>query len=121
MEKIFFSIKSSRLDTCAAVLFLSTRVREPENYDRAKLIHLMKYIRGTSNIPLTLSDKERGILKRWIVGSFTVHPKMRGRTGAGLSMVRGFPIFGSTKQNLNTQISTEIDNVSVDDCIPDVL
>jgi hypothetical protein len=46
---------------------------------------------------------------------------MRGHTGGGLSMGRGFPIVNSTKQKLNTRSSTETELVSVDDCMPAVL
>jgi hypothetical protein len=43
---------------------------------------------------------------------------MRGHTGGGLSMGRGFPIVSSTKQKLNTRSSTESELVAVDDCMP---
>ena len=43
---------------------------------------------------------------------------MRGHTGGGTSMGRGFPITKSTKQKLNTRSSTESELVSVDDCMP---
>ena len=62
-----------------------------------------------------------GILKWWIDASFAVHPNMRGHTGGGLSMGRGFPIVTSTKQKLNTRSSTETEIVGVDDCMPSVL
>jgi hypothetical protein len=85
------------------------------------MVHLMKYIRGTKKLPLILSAKGSGILKWWIDASFAVHPNMRGHTGGGLSMGRGFPIVNSTKQKLNTRNSTETEIVGVDDCMPSVL
>jgi hypothetical protein len=39
---------------------------------------------------------------------------MRGHLGGGLSLGRGFPIVISTKQKLNTRISTETDIVGAD-------
>ena len=39
------------------------RVREPENYYWEKLVHIMKYIRSTSNFPLILSYNGSKILK----------------------------------------------------------
>ena len=74
----------------------------------------MKYIRGTRNISLILSNNGIGILKWSVDGSFTVHPNMRGHTGGGLSMGGVFTIVSSTKQNLNTQSSTENEIVAVD-------
>jgi hypothetical protein len=43
---------------------------------------------------------------------------MRGHTGGGLSMGRGFPITTSTKKKLNTRSSTEAKLVGVDDLMP---
>ena len=120
-EKILFSTKQARSDTCTTILFLTTRLREPENDDWENLVHLMKYIIRTRNPPLTLSFNGSRILKLWIDGSFAVHPNMRGHTGVGLSTVRGFPIFSSTKQKLNKRSSTETVIVAVDDCIPAIL
>jgi hypothetical protein len=51
-------------------------------------------------------------------GRFAIHPNMRGHTGGGLSMGRGFPTVTSTKQKLNTRSSTESELVSVDDMMP---
>jgi hypothetical protein len=81
----------------------------------------MQYIRGTKEMPLILSANSSGVLKWWVDGSFAVHPNMRGHTGGGLSMGRGFPIVSSTKQKLNTQSSTESELVGIDDCMPAIL
>jgi hypothetical protein len=116
--KTLFATKRARPDTCTSVAFLTTRVREPDTDDWSKLTHLIKYIRGTRNLPLILSARGSGILKWWIDGSFAVHPNMRGHTGGGLSLGRGFPIVNSTKQKLNTRSSTESELVGVDDCMP---
>ena len=56
-----------------------------------------------------------------IDASHAVHPKMRGHTGGGLTLGRGFPISHSGKQKLNTRSSTETELVGVDDMMPDVL
>ncbi len=60
-------------------------------------------------LPLILSAKQwNGILKWWVDAGFVVHPKnMQGHSGGGLFLGRGFPIVSSTKQKLNTHISTE--------------
>jgi hypothetical protein len=109
---------SARPDTCTAITFLTMRVREPYKDDWSKLTHLVKYIRGTRDLPLVLSARRSGILKWWVDGSFAVHPNMRGHTGGGLSLGRGFPIVSCTKQKLNTRSSTETEVISVDDCMP---
>jgi hypothetical protein len=121
VAKTLFATKRARPDTATSISFLTTRVREPDVDDWSKLTHLMKYLRGTKDIPLILSANGSGILKWWVDGSFAVHPNMRGHTGGGLSMGRGFPIVTSSKQKLNTRSSTESELVGVDDCMPAIL
>ena len=62
-----------------------------------------------------------GVLKWHVDGSFAVHPNMRGHTGGGLTMGRGFPLSTSKKQKLNTRSSTESEVVGVDDLMPAIL
>jgi hypothetical protein len=118
VAKTLYTTKRARPDTCTAIAFLTTRVRAPDKDDWAKLTHLMKYLRGTKSLPLILSANGSGIIKWYVDGSFGVHPNMRGHTGGGFSMGRGFPIVNSTKQKLNTRSSTESEIVGVDDCMP---
>ena len=107
VSKTIKNTKREIPDTCAALAFLTTRVREPNKDDYSKLVHLMKYIRATRNIPLILSASVTGVLKLWIDASYAVHPIIQGHTCGSLSMGRGFTIVTSTKQKLNTRSSTE--------------
>ena len=118
VAKTLYATKRARPDTCTAIAFLTTRVRAPDKDDWAKLAHLMKYLRGTRTLPLILSANGSGILKWWVDASFAVHPNMRGHSGGGLSLGRGFPIVSSTKQKLNTRSSTETEIVGADDFMP---
>jgi hypothetical protein len=113
-----YATKQARPDTCTAIAFLTKRVREPDKDDLTKLVHLMRYIRGTCTMPLILSANGSGILKWWVDASFAVHPNMRGHSGGGLSLGRGFPIVISTKQKLNTRSSTETEIVGAGDFMP---
>ena len=119
--KMLFATKRARPDTGTSVSYLSTRTNCPDQEDWGKLAHLMKYIRGTAKLPLTLSSDGGGILKWWIDGSHGVHPNMRGHTGGGLTMGTGFPIHQSGKQKLNTKSSTETEVVGVDNLMPAIL
>jgi hypothetical protein len=118
VAKTLYATKRARLDTCTAITFITMRVREPDKDDWTKLVHLMRYIRGTRTMPLILSANGSGILKWWADTSFAVHPNMRGHSGGGLSLGRGFPIVSSTKQKLNTRSSTETEIVGADDFMP---
>jgi hypothetical protein len=111
VAKTLFATKRARPDTCTSIAFLTTRVRKPDMDDWRKRVHLMKYIRGTRTLPLILSADGTGILKWWVEASFAVHSNMRGHSGGGLSLGRGFPIVDSTKQKLNTSSSTETEIV----------
>jgi hypothetical protein len=55
VAKTLDATKRARPDTCTAVAFLTTRVREPDEDDWNKLAHMMKCIRGTRMLPLILS------------------------------------------------------------------
>jgi hypothetical protein len=86
VAKTLYSTKRSRPDTCTSITFLTTRVRAPDKDNWNKLVHLMRYIRGTHTMPLILSANGSGILKWWVDVSFAVHPNMRGHSGGGLSL-----------------------------------
>ena len=78
----------------------------------------MEYLRGDRDRPLILGADNDGLLMWYVDASFAVHPNMRGHTGGGLTLGRGFPITVSTKQKLNTRSSTESELVGVDDMMP---
>ena len=118
VAKTLYATKRARPDTCTAIAFLTTRVCKPNKDDWTKLVHLMKYLRGTRKLPLILSADGSGILKWWVDASFAVHPNMRGHSGGGLSLGRGFPAVSSTKQKLNTRSSMETEVVGADDFMP---
>ena len=63
VAKTLYSTKRARPDTSTAIAFLTTRVREPDLDDWNKLTHLMKYLRGTKELPLVLSANKNGIIK----------------------------------------------------------
>jgi hypothetical protein len=95
--------------------FLTTRDRAPNTNDWEKLCQLMEYLRGDHDQPLVLGADNNGLLMWYINTLFAMHPNMRGHTGGGLTMGRGFPISVSTKQKLNTRSSTETELVGVND------
>ena len=86
-----------------------------------KLSHLIKYLHGTRDLPLTLGADNTSIVKWYIDASFAVHPNMRGHTGRAATLGRGFTIVSSTKQKLNTRSSTEAELVGIDDLMLAIL
>ena len=59
----YYATKQDRPETCTTIAFLTTRVREADKDDWAKLVYMMKYFRGTKELPLILSANRRGTLK----------------------------------------------------------
>jgi Reverse transcriptase (RNA-dependent DNA polymerase) len=52
-----FATKRARPDIHTAISFLTTQVREPDDDDWKKLVRMMRYLRGTPDLGLTLSGK----------------------------------------------------------------
>jgi hypothetical protein len=104
-----------------AVAFICTRVKSPDVDDWKKLKRVMKYLRGTADLPLTLEAGDMSVLKWWIDVSFTTHDGMKSHTGIMLTLGKGATYSSSTKQKLNTKSSTESEFVGVDDGMPQVL
>jgi hypothetical protein len=121
VAKALYLVKRARPDASVSIAFLTTRVREPDVDDWRKLEHLIEYFKSTTDMPLILGADNSGVLNWYVDASFAVHSNMRGHTGGGLTLGKGFPIASSTKQKLNTRSSTESELVGVDDMMPSIL
>jgi len=121
VAKALYVTKRARPDICVAIAFLTTRVRDPDVDDWRKLHHLICYLRVTEDMKLTLSANGLGVLKWYVDASYAVHPNMRGQTGGGVTLGKGFPIVSSVKQKLNTRSSTESELVGVHEMMPSIL
>jgi hypothetical protein len=107
--------KCTRPDIAVAIAFLTTRVREPDVQDWAKLSHLMEYLCNTLDMPLVLGVTSGRVLHWCVDAAFAVHPNMRGHSGGVLTLGIGFLISSSSKQKLNTCSSKESKLVGIDD------
>jgi hypothetical protein len=58
VAKMLYATKRARPDTYTAIAFLMTRVWAPNKDNWAKLVHLMKYLRGMHMLLLILSAKQ---------------------------------------------------------------
>lgn len=121
VAKCLFATKRSRPDIAVAVAFLTTRVKSPDQDDWKKLVRMIRYLRGTTKLALTLSAKSAITPKWWIDGSHGVHPTMRGHTGGCMSLGKGMQMSISTKQKMNSRSSTETEIIAVDDLMPSLL
>ena len=121
VAKLLFLCKRARPDIQTAVAFLCTRVKTPDNDDYKKLARVMRYLRGTSLMPLTLEANESHVLEWWVDAAYAVHPDMKGHTGGALSMGGGVIYGTSTRQKLVTRSSTEAELVGVHDVLPQII
>jgi hypothetical protein len=119
--KLLFLCKRARPDIQTAVALLCTRVKGPDTDDYKKLTRVMKYLRSTLDMPLTLEADGSNVIKWWADASYAVHPDMRSHTGGVLSLGKG-AIYGTAcRQKLGTKSSTEAELVGVSDLLPQVI
>ena len=121
VAKLLFVCKRSRPDTQVAVAFLTTRVRKPDEDDWKKLIRLVKYIKSTVEMKLTLSSNNTNIVKWWVDGSYAVHKDMKSHTGGLMTLGKGCVYGTSIRQKLNTKSSTESELVATADVLPQII
>ena len=115
--KALFATKRARPDIYTSVAFLTTRVIFPDEDDWNKLLRMMRYLRGTKELPLILSANSTNIVKWWVDVLYGIHPDARSQTGVTASLEKGSFISASIKQILNTRSSTETELVTADDLI----
>jgi hypothetical protein len=121
VAKLLFLCKRARPDTQTAVAFLCTRVKQPDVDDYKKLARVMKYLRGTKDMPLTLEADDLHIVKWWVDASFAVHKDIKSHTGGSMTLGKGMGYNASSKQKLNSRSSTESELIGVNDVMPQVL
>ena len=121
VAKTLFLSKQAQPNLQTAVVFLTTRVKSPNNDDRKKLSKLMKYLQETWYLPLILEDDDSGVLKWYIDGSFAIHNDMKSHTGINLTMGKDTIYGDSFKHKLNLKSSTEAELISVSNGINQVL
>jgi Reverse transcriptase (RNA-dependent DNA polymerase) len=119
--KLLFLCKRGRPDIQTAVAFLCTRVQLPDEHDYKKLARVIRYLRHSKDLVLTLEANQALVVKWYVDASYAMHPDMKGQTGAVMTLGKGAAYSTSQKQKLNTLSSTEPEVVGVSDTIRQVL
>jgi len=119
-QLLFLSARARR-DIQPCTVFLTTRVRAPDEDDWGKLKRLLGYLKGTLHMPLILSAGSLTISCWWVDVANAVHHDMKGHTGAGMSFGQGMALSYSWKQKIMTKSSTEAELVGVDDALGYIL
>ena len=97
VAKLLFLCKRARPDIQTSVSFLCTRVKAPDTDDYKKLARVIRYLRATADMPLTLEAENLQIVKWWVDASFAVHPDMKSHTGGVISFGLGGIVCKSSK------------------------
>jgi hypothetical protein len=87
--KLLYLCKQAQPDLQTAVAFLTIQVIQPDADNWKKLARVVRYLRGSKDLYLTLKADDGTTIKRWIDASFAVHPDMRSHTGGNLSLGKG--------------------------------
>jgi hypothetical protein len=82
---------------------------------------MISYIKGTIDLPLTLSADRTSIVKWWVDASYATRKNMRSQTGGTMSLGKGSIHSMSRKQKLNTTSSTEAELGAADDVMPQII
>ena len=89
-----------------AVAFLTTHVKKIDDEYPEKLKRAMKYIKGTSELKLTLRVGDTLVVKWWVDALYAMNEDCRGHTIATISLGKGEVSSFSIKQKINGKIST---------------
>ena len=92
VAKCLFLCKRSRPDIHPTVAFLTTRVQQPDDDDWRKLGRLMKYLRKTMYMALTLQIDDIQIIKWFVDASYGTHGDFKSHTGGYVTFGKGTPI-----------------------------
>jgi hypothetical protein len=119
--KGMFLCKHGRQDIQPAIVFMATRVTQPNEGDWKKLIKMMNFLKATKDdIPVMSCDNTNSI--KWHVdAAFAIHKDMKSHTGATMTLGAGTITSISTKQKVNTCSSTESELVAHDDVVSKIL
>jgi hypothetical protein len=119
--KGMFLCKQAKQDLLPGIVFLASRVKDPNKADWKKLQHMLDYLQGTQDDVACLSADNTQTIKWYINLSFAMHKEMRSHTGAVMTLDHGALILDSTKQKVNTKSLMESDMIAVDDTIRKLL
>ena len=106
VAKLLFLSNQSHPDIITSISFLTTCMHKQDKEEDKKLAHVLKYLKATEGLVLNLESYGSGNMKLWVDAGFDIHHSMLSHTGGMLSLGKGAIYLASTKQKLDTKIST---------------
>jgi hypothetical protein len=124
VAQLLFITCRVRGDIATPVAFLTTRVKKPDEDDWGKLKRVLKYLKGTKYMKLTLNISDLNNIRWWVDASYNTHEDCKGHTGGMMTLGksgRGALLRMCKKQKLNVRSSCEGELVGIDDVLPLIL
>jgi hypothetical protein len=115
VAKLLYLAKRSRPDLLVGTAFLTSRVLCATQEDWRKLERLIKYVRGSADLGITLEADKFVAVTAYVDASFAVHRDAKSHTGLVISIGKGPVQVSSSRQNLVTKSSTESELVGLSD------
>ncbi len=103
------------------VAFLTSRVKKPDEDDWGKLSRVLRYLKGTKYMKLTIMVNDLSVVRWWANVSDKTHHDWKGHSGMMISFGGGSSVSKSMNQRINTKSSTESKLVALDDSLPMIL
>jgi hypothetical protein len=119
--KRMFLCKQERQNLLLSIIFLASKVKNPNEGDWKKLQRILNYLQSTQDDVACLSVDDTQTIKWYIDSSFAVHKEMRSHMGAVITLGQGALILDSTKQKVNARSSMESKMVTVNNTIAKLL
>ena len=102
--QLLFDNPRRRKDIQKPIVFLTTRVKELDEYDWRELRQFPQYLHGIIYIPLILSNDSLNVIMWWVYSLYVVHGDMRVHTGATMSLGSESEISMSKKTNQHVEL-----------------
>ena len=107
VAQLLFLCMRARPDIQTAVSFLTKRVRAPDEHDWNKLKRVLKYLKDTMFMKLTLYVDSMNTIHWYVDALYGAHIDLRGHTGMMMTLGQGATMNFSRGQKLNVRSSTE--------------
>ena len=121
VAKLLYLAKRTRPDILLPVNFLCTRVRDPTVEDQRKLDRVLRYLKGTKEIGITLSPAKTVEVDAHVDASYATHADAKGHTGIVIALGNGPVFVRSSKQKLVARSSTESELIGLADAVTQVI
>ena len=119
VQKLLYIASRCRMDVCAAVSFLTTRVTKATEQDMKKFVRVLRYLNATKDLGLKLGGDAAGYIGVQIFAdaAYGVHADAKSHSGISVTIGRGAVLVGSKKQRIVTKSSFEAELVTQSDSV----